>query len=177
MIERWREAQRLHAASMDGQRGEPRYGIVSSTDPVRCAVRVNYQPSGALSGWLQLPMPWVGSGWGMLAMPPIGAQVVVMPVEGDAEQCVVVGVTFNDQDQPPSGYPNGEFWLVHQSGSFLKLQNDGTVQVKGDLHVNGDVYDKHGSLDRLRGHYNQHVHPGVQTGGGNTLMTTQQDPE
>ena len=85
--------------------------------------------------------------------------------------------TFNDQDAAPSGYPAGEFWLVHQSGSFLKLQNDGTVQVKGDLHVDGDVYDKHGSLDRLRGHYNSHVHPFVQPGGSNTPATTQQDPE
>ncbi len=177
MIDRWREAQRLHSASMDGQRGEPRHGIVTSADPVRWAIRVTYQPSGALSGWLQVVTPWCGNGWGLLAMPPVGAQVALLPVEGDAEQCIVLGATFNDQDATPGGYPAGEFWLVHQSGSFLKLRNDGTVQVKGDLHVDGDVYDRHGSLDRLRGHYNSHVHPSVQLGSAKTPVTTQQDPE
>jgi hypothetical protein len=60
----------------------------------------------------------------------------------------------------------GEFWLVHQSGSFLKLHNDGSIESSagtwthhGDLHVSGNVYDNHGSLAQLRGHYNQHVHP------------------
>lgn len=47
---------------------------------------------------------------------------------------------------------------MHQSGSFLKLCNDGTVQIKGDLHVSGDVYDRNGSLDRLRQHYDIHTH-------------------
>jgi len=52
---------------------------------------------------------------------------------------------------------------VHKSGSFVKLTNDGTVQVKGDLHVDGDVYDRHGSLDRLRQHYDAHTHGGGAT--------------
>ena len=50
---------------------------------------------------------------------------------------------------------------MHRSGSYLKLQNDGTIQVKGDLHVAGDVYDSHGPLSSLRNHYNAHIHPGV----------------
>jgi hypothetical protein len=54
--------------------------------------------------------------------------------------------------------PVGELWLTHRSGSFVRLVNDGTVQVQGDLHVNGDIYDRHGSIAQLRGHYNQHRH-------------------
>jgi hypothetical protein len=50
-------------------------------------------------------------------------------------------------------------WLVHASGTALKLLNDGTVRITGDLHVSGNVYDHHGSLDGLRGHYNAHTHP------------------
>ncbi len=50
-----------------------------------------------------------------------------------------------------------------------------TVRVKGDLHVNGDVYDRHGSLDRLRGNYNAHVHSDPQ--GGSVSTTTAPDPE
>jgi hypothetical protein len=60
--------------------------------------------------------------------------------------------------------PVGEFWLLHQSGSFLKLRNDGTIQINGDLHVAGDVYDRYGSLSGLRGHYNSHTHPAGSKG-------------
>jgi uncharacterized protein (DUF2345 family) len=39
--------------------------------------------------------------------------------------------------------PSGEFWLVHQSGSFLKFTNDGKVSVNSasdlDLVSGGDV--------------------------------------
>ena len=64
---------------------------------------------------------------------------------------------------PPPAAPVGEFWLVHRSGSFLKLTNDGTVQINGDLHVNGDVYDRKGSLDRLRTRYDAHTHGGPKS--------------
>jgi len=49
--------------------------------------------------------------------------------------------------------------------------------VQGDLHVNGDVYDRHGSMDRLRRNYDAHVHGGVQPGGGDTATTSNPDPE
>jgi len=35
------------------------------------------------------------------------------------------------------------------------------VQIVGDLHVSGDVYDRQGSLARLRGHYDVHTHGGL----------------
>ncbi len=35
---------------------------------------------------------------------------------------------------------------------------NGDVQVNGSLTATGDVSDGHGSLDRLRGHYNAHEH-------------------
>jgi hypothetical protein len=69
-----------------------------------------------------------------------------------------LAASWSDKAAPPPT-PSGEFWLIHQSGSFIKLQNDGTIQVKGDLYVAGDVYDNHGALSALRNHYNGHVHP------------------
>ena len=71
---------------------------------------------------------------------------------------MILSASWSDQTTPPAA-PCGEFWLVHASGSFIKLQNDGTIQVKGDLHVAGDVFDAHGPLSGLRAHYNAHVHP------------------
>ena len=93
----------------------------------------------------------------MVCPPNPGDQVLLVPQEGDVEQSVIVGRSFSNQQMPPIA-PSGEFWLVHQSGSFLKLCNDGTIQMSGDLHVQGDVYDQHGPLSGLRGHYNSHTH-------------------
>ena len=78
---------------------------------------------------------------------------------------MVVGAAFSDRALPPAA-PAGELWLAHRSGASLRLQNDGTVRVIGDLHVDGsvfasgDVSDAGGSLSRLRGHYDAHAHPG-----------------
>jgi len=69
--------------------------------------------------------------------------------------------------------PVGEFWLVHATGSFIKLCNDGSIQMQGDLRVAGDVYDRHGSLDRLRRHYDAHTHDDPQ--GGAVSTPNQQD--
>ena len=55
----------------------------------------------------------------------------------------------------------------------MRLLNDGTVSVKGDLHVDGDVYDRTGSLDRLRQHYDAHRHRDPQ--GGVTGAAEPQD--
>jgi phage baseplate assembly protein gpV len=146
------------AANQDQASGTPRFGLVTSVDPGTATARVTLQPEGVLTGWLPLLTPWVGNGWGLVCPPSPGDQVLVIPQEGDAEHGLIIASTWSDKATPPAA-PSGEFWLVHSSGSFLKLQNDGTIQIKGDLHVNGDVYDSHGPMSGLRGHYNAHVHP------------------
>jgi phage baseplate assembly protein V len=57
--------------------------------------------------------------------------------------------------------------------------NGGKAQwnLHADVHVNGDVFDFHGSLDRLRANYDAHRHAGVQPGTGVTGTTTTSDPE
>ena len=47
-----------------------------------------------------------------------------------------LGETFSNAQTSPIT-PVGELWVVHRSGSFIKLQNDGTIQMHGDLHVYG----------------------------------------
>ncbi len=157
-MDRLMNALKGQGASQDQAAGAARFGIVSSVNPDTATARVMLQPEGVLTGWLPLLTPWVGNGWGLVCPPSPGDQVLVIPQEGDAEQGLILGTTWSQQTVPPAA-PAGEFWLVHKSGSFLKLQNDGTVQIKGDLHVAGDVYDSHGPLSGLRAHYNEHVHP------------------
>ena len=151
-------ALKAQSANQDQAGGAPRFGLVTSVDPASATARVTLQPEGVLSGWLPIVTPWVGSGWGLVCPPAPGSQVLVLPQEGDAEHGLIVGSTWSTQSSAPAA-PVGEFWLVHQSGSFFKLQNDGTIQIQGDLHVAGDVYDRHGPLSTLRSHYNAHVHP------------------
>jgi hypothetical protein len=157
MIERLSNAIKSHAASLDQSTGQIKFGSVTSVNSQNATARVLIQPDGVLSGWLPVLSQWVGSGWGMVCPPNPGDQVLLVPQEGDIEQGIIIGRCFSNKQVPPV-VPGGEFWLMHQSGSFLKLCNDGTIQISGDLHVQGDVYDRHGALSALRGHYNLHTH-------------------
>jgi phage baseplate assembly protein V len=177
-MDRFLNALKAHAAALDRAQGQPRFAVVASVDPARYAARVTLQPEGVLTGWLPILSAWVGAGWGMACPPQPGDQVLVLAQEGDADNGVVVGCAFSDGARTP-GAPPGELWLVHASGSFLKLRSDGTVRVQGDLYVTGnvfvseDVVDSHGALSRLRSNYNAHTHPDPQ--GGNTAPPVPQD--
>ena len=159
-MDRFLNALKAQAAALDRSQGQTRFGVVASADPRRHAVRVRLQPEGVLSGWLPVTSPWVGAGWGIFCLPSPGDQVLVLAQEGEAEHGVVVGGCFSDRRAAPAGAV-GELVLRHGSGATLRLANDGTVRIEGDLHVSGRVFDGHGALDTLRLHYNQHGHPGA----------------
>ena len=170
-MDRLINALKAHSGTQDASSGQPRFGKVTSVDPAAGTVRVQLQPEGVLTGWLPLLSPWVGAGWGVSCPPSPGDQVFILSQEGDADNGVVVGRTWSEQSPMPST-PVGELWLTHQSGSYVRLLNNGTISMRGDLHVDGDVYDRHGSLAALRGHYNQHQH-GVPQGGTTTTPQPQ----
>jgi Type VI secretion system/phage-baseplate injector OB domain len=161
-----------HATALDQAAAQPRFATVTSVNPQAATARVQLQPEGVLSGWLPVLSAWVGAGWGMCCPPSPGDQVLVLAQEGNAEHGMIVGRAFSMDHQPPPA-PVGELWLVHASGSFIKLQNDGTIRMHGDLYVSGDVYDSHGPLSGLRGHYNSHTH--TDSRGGTTSVTNQPD--
>lgn len=165
-------ALKMHADALIQTQAQPRFGTITSVDPNTGTARVTVQPEGVLSGWLPILSPWVGTGWGMVCPPATGDQVLVLAQEGVAEHGVIVGRIFSSRQCPPPA-PSGELWLVHQSGSYVKLLNDGTIQIGGDLHVNGDVYDSQGALSRLRGHYDAHTH--IDSRGDTTTPTSQPD--
>jgi phage baseplate assembly protein gpV len=185
-MDRFLNALKAHAQALDRAQGQPRFAVVASVDPSRYAARVNLQPEGVLTGWLPILTGWVGAGWGMACPPSPGDQVLVVAQEGDADNGVIVGGSYSDAARPPPA-PPGELWLVHTSGSFLKLLNDGTVHIQGEtylqgnLHVtgnvlvSGDIDDGDGALSRLRNNYNSHVHPDPQ--GGNTSPPVPRDGE
>jgi len=165
-------ALKAHSAGQDASVGQPRIGVVTSVDASRGTARVQLQPDGVLTGWLPVLSPWVGAGWGMSCPPAPGDQVLVLPQEGDAEHGVIAGRAWSAAAPGPET-PVGELWLTHRSGSYLRLVNDGTVRVRGDLHVEGDVFDRVGALDRLRQVYNRHTHTDPQ--GGRTGPSSPRD--
>ncbi|WP_297490723.1 phage baseplate assembly protein V [Acidocella sp.] len=178
-MEQLRNFIKANAGGLDGQAGVARFGLVSSFDPAVYAARILLQPENVLTGWLPVISPWVGAGWGLAAPLLPGAQVLVIAQEGDAEQGVVMGAIWSAVDQPMAA-PVGELWLRHQSGSCVKLLNDGTillqasqVNVMGNLMVSGDISDAngvHGTLAALRQAHDQHAH-GMPQGGVTGLPT------
>jgi hypothetical protein len=175
---------KAQAATLDQAQGQPRFGVVASVDPASYTARVRLQPEDVLSGWLPILSPWIGAGWGLACPPSPGDQVMVLAQEGDAEHGVIAGGAWSAAQRPPVDDTlvpqSGEFWLVHRSGTFLRLRNDGSIEgraavwrLSGDLHVDGDVYDRHGPMSALRQHYDQHRH--IDSQGGRTSLPDQQD--
>jgi hypothetical protein len=180
-----------------GQSGT-RQGVITAYDPVNYAVKVQLQPTGEETGWIQLSSPWVGDGWGLAAGPMIGAAVEVEFDSGLMGAGMAAGQFYNDEDRCP-GPPSGEFWLIHKSGSMLKFLNTGEVEIGsavkitydapahhftgGDvlidenLKVVKDITDSnglYGTVQKIRMTYNGHTHPENGDGGGTTSKPNQQ---
>ncbi|MDE2197912.1 MAG: phage baseplate assembly protein V [Rhodospirillales bacterium] len=168
-MEQFLNVIKAQAAALDRSQAQPRFGVVASVDSSRYAARVRLQPEDVLTGWLPILAPWVGAGWGMACPPMTGDQVLVLAHEGDAGNGVIVGRSYSDTARCP-GAPPGELWLMHASGSYLRLQNDGTIRAQGDVHiagnlfVSGDIQDRDGIVAVFRRDYNAHIHADPQGG-------------
>lgn len=189
MMQGMQNLMRREGERAAGQRALVRMGVVSSYDPARYAAKVKIQPEGFETGFLPVSTPWVGNGWGMFAPPSPGDVVDVHFQEGGRNAAFVALRFFGDAANPVA-VPSGEFWLVHQSGSFVKLKNDGTIELKaptvtvtGNLHVTGDILaggdiadlnGAKGTVQNIRTVYDSHTHGGIQPGGGTTAVPNQQ---
>lgn len=133
-------AMRAQSMLAESGRASVRIGIVSSYDHANYCAKVRLQPEdpdnpeASETGWLPVVSPWVGNGWGMFAPVTPGDVVEVQFQEDHVEVGFVCQRFFNDQTRPLD-VPSGEFWLVHKSGSFLKLMNDGKFLVNGQAEI------------------------------------------
>ncbi|WP_437317094.1 type VI secretion system Vgr family protein [Sorangium sp. So ce385] len=57
------------------------------------------------SCWMRVHQGWGGAGWGMLTLPRIGQEVLVTFLQGDPDQPVVVGRTYNAVQSAPYALP------------------------------------------------------------------------
>lgn len=141
MSQQLAQAMRREALRVLSSRAQPRIGIVSDFDPKTYSAKVRVgadMDAGDFfeTDWIPVSTPWLGSAWGLFAPLAPGDQVVVVFADGEHSGGVVVGGLFSE-DQAPAEVPVGEFWLVHSSGSSLKFQADGDVNlnVAGNLGV------------------------------------------
>lgn len=128
----------LNAARREAERvlrnvAQPRMGIISSYNADTYQVKVRLQPEDTETGWMPLASISVGNGWGLLIGPEIGAQVKIGYQEGHSGSPIAELSVFSDEDRPAvagiGGVPSGEFWLVHKSGTRLRLLNDSTLEI------------------------------------------------
>lgn len=106
-----------------------RLGVVSSYDPAHYAMKVKLQPTVVETGWMPVASIWVGNGWGLYAPPTVGDQAVVFFQEADLLTGLGGLSLYSDVDQPLR-VESGEFWLVHKTGAFIKLTNDGKLSLQ-----------------------------------------------
>lgn len=125
---------RDQAAMQAGDRATTRVGTISSYDPGAYAVKVMLQPDNTETNWLPLLSPWIGNGWGLFAPPSIGDMVEVQFHDADFDAGLACLRFFSDINRPLS-VQSGEFWLVHQSGAFFKLTNDGKALINGQVEI------------------------------------------
>jgi phage baseplate assembly protein gpV len=160
---------KLQGAAETSRQGKARHALVVATDPTNHSVKVAIQPENVVSGWI--PDPGLACAGLQIACPSeIGTQVLVVPLEGDAEHPVIVCRLFDTTMRPPlspvTGEPvqPGEFGIFLQGGNYLHLTAStiairGNVTIDGTLKTTGDVVAKSVSVAG-------HRHDGVSAGSG-----------
>lgn len=175
MIEKLLNQMRAQAQMVISNVALTRMGTIANYNPTTYQVKVFIEPqdteapNNTLTGWIPLLSSWVGNGWGMFAPPSIGAACALHFSEGNFGAPFAAQMLFNNTNLPVA-VQSGEFWLVHESGSTLKLTNDGNVTLSGNVTVNIDAQNVNignltaGNLQKLLTAtaatvYNAHSHP------------------
>lgn len=152
-----------------------KYGKVSAYNPDNYTVKVILQPEGIETGFVPLAAVWVGNNMGAVFGPAIGDPVRLDFIDGNAQATVVGGRFFSVNARPPV-VQSGQCAIVDGSGSYIRLNGDGTItwgattSIVADtplFKVTGDISDQngaHGTLKNLRDAHNGHNHSDPQGG-------------
>lgn len=155
------------------QLGRPVMGIVSSYDPVHYAAKVKLDPefpdpdqpgNVTESGWLPIMTHWSGNGWGCYSPPSIGDQVPVIFLENHGGSGFIIGRCFDWPAHVPAAVNSGEYWLVHKTGSYIKLTNDGKIVQNSTVEIDAGNLANPTQQVCLADFFNwaaTHTHPGT----------------
>jgi hypothetical protein len=134
----YRMIQAMIAEHVEQQYGFPEPAIVASVDLVnfQCTAQLMYDAdrnddgtyTPTIVGPLRICAPYAGNGYGIPVMPQKGDEVLVIYHGGKLNDGYVVGRLFGPDDPPPA-FNNGEFKLVHASGSTLLYDTAGNVKI------------------------------------------------
>lgn len=176
-VGRLQNHMRLQAMLAASARTHTRIGIVTSLDSKNYCVKAELQPGGQETGWLPIMSALAGNGWGMFAPIPVGSQVKIEFLEGSVDVGMVSGALFSTEDAPLD-VPSGEFWLVHVSGTALKLTNDGKLLLNSATEI--DAGNLQNALFTLLTHafkatYNAHTHTSAAPGSPTSAPITPLD--
>jgi len=105
-----------------------KYGQISAYNPNDYTVKVIVMPTMEETGFVPLSAPWVGNNFGAVFGPAIGDSVRLDFVDGRVEACLVGARFFNNSARPPV-VQSGQAAIVDSKGSYVKLNNDGTVTI------------------------------------------------
>ncbi|MEL7293846.1 MAG: type VI secretion system tip protein TssI/VgrG [Pseudomonadota bacterium] len=100
------------------------------------------------SCWVRVSQGWAGSQYGMLALPRVGQEVIVSFLEGDPDQPIITGRTYNAANVSPYELPEHKSKTVfrtesHQGSGFNELSFEdqaGNEQVY--IHAQKDLETK-----------------------------------
>lgn len=128
---------RMEAQRAAGRRAFPRVGIVSGYDNnngvhnVKVTFPEDADDAGTAveSGWIPHAPLWAGQGWGLYGAPAQGTQVVVQYLNGDPN-CGYVSHHLPNREDPAPQVPTEEFWLIHKSGSSIKIVTGGAIHLR-----------------------------------------------
>ncbi len=104
------------------------------------------------SCWIRVAQNWAGATWGHMAIPRVGQEVLVAFLDGDPDQPIIVGRTYNAQNLPPYELPRHKTRMTiksqtHKGDGFNELrfedeQNQEEIYVHAqkdqNIHVNHD---------------------------------------
>lgn len=150
-------------------------GTVTNYDPTNYMASVLLQPEGIQTNMLPVFSPWAGDGWGLFCPPNVGDMVEIQFQEGDINSGFVCLRGFNLKIRPLP-CPQGEFWLVHQSGTSLKIKNDGTIVLNSSNGITlGDSSNSLHKLvtDAMVDFFNTHTHPDIGAPPSQQMSDTQ----
>jgi len=105
---------------------QTKYGQISAYNPNDYTVKVLVMPTLQETGFIPLSAAWVGNNFGAVFGPGIGDSVRLDFMDGHVEATVVGARFFNNGARPPV-VQSGQAAIVDSKGSYVKLNNDGTI--------------------------------------------------
>jgi type VI secretion system secreted protein VgrG len=136
------------------------------------------------SCWIRVSHPWAGKGWGAVATPRIGQEVIVDFLEGDPDQPIITGRVYNEENQPPFGFPAGAVLSgiksdTHKGAGYNEFSMDDTAgKEKITTHAQFDMdttveHDKKVIVKSGNRTLNVNTGTNTETIKGNSSLTVQ----